>query len=1575
MELGTVVSRLLEVVPAVQPKFQTRNRQVLEQWMAGTVSKDDLGRLLIAWGNGDLVSRMSSAQREAFSAALCHYVSIAAANPLGAAYFAVRAAASAPDQLPWSDTAFATQFDIVVASTPDHVSGIGRGLASEALLQLASREDVPASIRSNAASAIVKLKSEPAATPRTSTPDKQAQQARRAPITDISEVCRALRHLANRHLDPRAQNVNEATIRAAEASPAASRLTDLDFMAARVFMSLQRRRISPFRMESIDVASARTVSAYLIERGVPNIATKQSVAFMVLFASLTELDEKSTTPRDVAERIKGRKWLAAFEDMPSARETIIRFGNDYMERAKTRNQLDVNLVVAWLRVYQELLNEVGGAVDSKLREPLQRAATIVKDFEKEETVSFILSFIDPRRARHPWTAPEALPFLSNDQCLALEQDLRNIRVDRVRATLTDSKIVEQARKYLEEMLSDTAYDEFRAPVQASRGFHGLQRPPISEARREYESAPSKRHVQHLQRQWYAYSLTGDDGDILEAKQLWEETEEKYRTYEERWNLAVVYCRIGQERRALELLWNPGLINSDAPYDHLRFAALLALSVEGDFAPRAQLMRILPLAAAHIIAFAAAPPADADGVLEQGKVIRMLASEPVVSQLDTYPNPRSMDRDDFAEFLLRLRDRLVELKLQNTWRIWLTGLLNHNPTAFVLWDLLHQSWTMEDPKRGQEILERGLTAYERWKFPPVPELVQFVRKYVEVNTANLPPLVPRLQRLLYNQLKVKEILRLRYQRVYALIYPAPPPPPLAPHEADPWKRLTRHMGKDGDPRALQSALTACIGELTKSAPDTTAELVQWEQALDSFLRIRESGRISEPRLVANVHQWLNDHPSELLRGFAERLRPFGDWLRTSFADLVRRESLAPLPHLEPIAANPGLAVSTDPVAAAFVISNPSPLPMRRLALNVSKDGRVSPAPNDQLAKFDLDPEDTISVAVPLIVGGEETDGPVTVEISAKYAWGSIDKLSTTLKLQLGRYRFESILATTVKQDLIPAELFLCDTQLAPERLDQLFVGRAAEVEIAQRNFSSLDRLPGVPPYFYGIRRVGKTSLLFRLMEADVLNPDRYRPIYLNLFGLRPKTPLAGVCARLHSELVQKSGIVHTEPPHGSDLPEYLFVEWFNRTMLEFAASSSPRIPVICIDEFHNMVTPQCVPLLDLIRKLYQDRRVLFMLTGWVDHEVLRERASESHLFPLEQRAINFLNRGDVDELLARTFGRVGVKFAADFVDSIVELTAGHPNLTQKLCKYVTAILNRHKRIVAVTSDLEYGARAIVDDGSQFKTSWYNRTEIVTDDENDATKEIIDHSYGRPGAWVPIADLSAATKQSIITLIQKQILIYEREKQRVRIKGLLLDRFLRDMKSVDPGSDTDGLNIGLFVDYENIAPLFPARTQPTEIASVLRRYAESLGNPRTLVAAANWPRLAGSVPIKTAFRTAGFFLAEPTITDERLRANAADRVIVKEIYNRMLEEREGANDAIDVYVIASGDKEFLEYVTSMVERFEKPCRLLAARNQTHLSGVYVDYEEKRKKVAEMRFGHNSASDFVIDDLEPWIKSLET
>lgn len=72
--------------------------------------------------------------------------------------------------------------------------------------------------------------------------------------------------------------------------------------------------------------------------------------------------------------------------------------------------------------------------------------------------------------------------------------------------------------------------------------------------------------------------------------------------------------------------------------------------------------------------------------------------------------------------------------------------------------------------------------------------------------------------------------------------------------------------------------------------------------------------------------------------------------------------------------------------------------------------------------------------------------------------------------------------------------------------------------------------------------------------------------------------------------------------------------------------------------------------------------------------------------------------------------------------------------------------------------------------------------------------------------------------------------------MRFKGLLLERYVKSLSGMtEEQPDPDKPNVALYVDIENILPLFPRETDPHVIARSLKEYAQSLGNPVVLAIA--------------------------------------------------------------------------------------------------------------------------------------------
>jgi hypothetical protein len=328
---------------------------------------------------------------------------------------------------------------------------------------------------------------------------------------------------------------------------------------------------------------------------------------------------------------------------------------------------------------------------------------------------------------------------------------------------------------------------------------------------------------------------------------------------------------------------------------------------------------------------------------------------------------------------------------------------------------------------------------------------------------------------------------------------------------------------------------------------------------------------------------------------------------------------------------------------------------------------------------------------------------------------------------------------------------------------------------------------------------------------------------------------------------------------------------------------------------------------------------------------------------------------------------------------MRLTEGHPNLVQRICGLVVDELNKYRRPVVTVTDIDRPAVKIVEDGSQFTNSQLNSW-VVSSDERKAVNEIIG-LIAEEGAWLSLDRLPPDIRSShIFPLIKKEVLTRDPTSGQIRIRGLLFERYLRSIHGITPDVEApDKPNVAFVLDYENIVEVCPVGANPADIAQALRRYIEQLGNPKVCIIAANWAANPKSVQVKNAFTAHKFVIMDSYRNDDKTRIrrkggdkNLADHVIYREIYNRLMEERENANDTIDIYAVASGDGGFKDVIMDLVQKHRKKVHLLARIEHPHLSSEYFPYEKIRKQVAQMP-GEDPIPSFIIDDLTPLISHM--
>ncbi len=198
----------------------------------------------------------------------------------------------------------------------------------------------------------------------------------------------------------------------------------------------------------------------------------------------------------------------------------------------------------------------------------------------------------PRVAIKPESGP--LGFLTQEQRVQLLNSIRNARLSHVKELLHDARA--RILTAIATVLFDNAFEEILPPRRSLhiRSTNGID--PFTDAKTRLMSPIHNDQLKALQsfalavreitnrddvdiaREWLVFAQARVNG-LLKALPAWEENYRKgSASWEEIWNLAVVYfCSMKDAIQALEMLV-PGVSSRASPLSHLRFALYCAVQV-------------------------------------------------------------------------------------------------------------------------------------------------------------------------------------------------------------------------------------------------------------------------------------------------------------------------------------------------------------------------------------------------------------------------------------------------------------------------------------------------------------------------------------------------------------------------------------------------------------------------------------------------------------------------------------------------------------------------------------------------------------------------------------------------------------------------------------------------------------------------------------------------------------------------------------------------------------------------------------------------------------------------------------
>jgi hypothetical protein len=271
--------------------------------------------------------------------------------------------------------------------------------------------------------------------------------------------------------------------------------------------------------------------------------------------------------------------------------------------------------------------------------------------------------------------------------------------------------------------------------------------------------------------------------------------------------------------------------------------------------------------------------------------------------------------------------------------------------------------------------------------------------------------------------------------------------------------------------------------------------------------------------------------------------------------------------------------------------------------------------------------------------------------------------------------------------------------------EIFVGRTDAIGRIEELL--LDRRRP-PLLLYGQRRVGKTSLLNNLGR---LLPSTITPLFVDLQG--PATQASGHAGFLYN--IARGMVDSARRQRGLTLPplsrEALaadpftsFDEWLDRVEEVLGQDSA----LLALDEFESLENAigrarlEEEAVLGMLRHLIQHRPRFKVLLA-TSHTLGELQRWASYLINVQVVHIGYLTEAEARQVIERPVKGFALRYEAEAVRLVLDLTRGHPFLVQLLCAEIVALKNQQSpavRRLACPDDVRAAVPDALANGSFF-----------------------------------------------------------------------------------------------------------------------------------------------------------------------------------------------------------------------------------------------------------------------------------
>ncbi len=244
--------------------------------------------------------------------------------------------------------------------------------------------------------------------------------------------------------------------------------------------------------------------------------------------------------------------------------------------------------------------------------------------------------------------------------------------------------------------------------------------------------------------------------------------------------------------------------------------------------------------------------------------------------------------------------------------------------------------------------------------------------------------------------------------------------------------------------------------------------------------------------------------------------------------------------------------------------------------------------------------------------------------------------------------------------------------APVKTSEMFFGRDDVFAFLQEHLTGTYQDNVI--MLYGQRRTGKTSILYQLLHSDYVT-DTYLPIFISLEGLQDFETNAHVFLEIARKI---ASTLHMRAPKADQLDvtnsyfRYNFLEKRVKSRLKgrklLLMIDEYEVLEACVENHNTQVSPV---LFQQFRHLMQHYDWLsFILVGSYKLEELDAQYWKEFTGAL-YHTISFLDADSARALIETPARLFSVRYSAEAVERLLELSGNHPYFLQSLCRFAYA----------------------------------------------------------------------------------------------------------------------------------------------------------------------------------------------------------------------------------------------------------------------------------------------------------------